>query len=227
MPEPGNLLAWDRYAYTFNNPIFYSDPSGNIPACDKDDWACQYHWDEPNIIDNDDYKFETGLSHEQVAFLQSVEEIVLPIIFESLDWLMMYEACTQGDCSPLMLVGLIPGIPGVLGNKVDDIIGLLPMPKGGVYTLTNPVGKVVRVGYTKDLVRRAGEYGRAPNFFDLIFKSIYGTDDYATRRGLEQMLYDLYNPPLNKNRPIQIRNPNAPSYLAAATKFLNELLGPK
>ncbi len=32
MPEPGNPLAWDRYAYVLNNPVRYTDPSGNI-AC--------------------------------------------------------------------------------------------------------------------------------------------------------------------------------------------------
>jgi len=30
MPEPGNPLAWDRYAYVQNNPVRYSDPSGHF-----------------------------------------------------------------------------------------------------------------------------------------------------------------------------------------------------
>gem|GEM_PF-6060438 len=33
MPDPGNALAWDRYAYVYNNPIRYSDPSGHCPEC--------------------------------------------------------------------------------------------------------------------------------------------------------------------------------------------------
>lgn len=40
-----------------------------------------------------------------------------------------YEACTQGDCSPLMLLGLLPLIPSSFGNKVDDVFGILPAPK--------------------------------------------------------------------------------------------------
>jgi RHS repeat-associated protein len=29
IPQPGSPLAWDRYSYTYNNPIRYSDPTGN------------------------------------------------------------------------------------------------------------------------------------------------------------------------------------------------------
>jgi len=31
IPDPGDPLAWDRYAYSLNNPIIYSDPSGHWP----------------------------------------------------------------------------------------------------------------------------------------------------------------------------------------------------
>ena len=33
MPEPGNLLAWDRYAYVRNNPINRVDPTGYVQVC--------------------------------------------------------------------------------------------------------------------------------------------------------------------------------------------------
>jgi RHS repeat-associated protein len=29
IPEPGNPLAWDRYAYGYNNPVKYTDPTGH------------------------------------------------------------------------------------------------------------------------------------------------------------------------------------------------------
>ncbi|NMB68430.1 MAG: hypothetical protein GYA20_06685, partial [Chloroflexi bacterium] len=29
IPQPGNPMAWDRYSYTYNNPVKYNDPSGN------------------------------------------------------------------------------------------------------------------------------------------------------------------------------------------------------
>src|SRR5574340_710217 len=33
IPNPGNPMDWDRYAYVRNNPVNYNDPSGN-KACD-------------------------------------------------------------------------------------------------------------------------------------------------------------------------------------------------
>ena len=31
VPDSGNPQAWDRFSYTYNNPLRYADPSGNIP----------------------------------------------------------------------------------------------------------------------------------------------------------------------------------------------------
>ena len=33
MPEPGNPQALNRYAYVYNNPLRYTDPSGHCPLC--------------------------------------------------------------------------------------------------------------------------------------------------------------------------------------------------
>lgn len=33
IPEPGNPLAWDRYAYGLNNPIINNDPTGHCSIC--------------------------------------------------------------------------------------------------------------------------------------------------------------------------------------------------
>jgi RHS repeat-associated protein len=36
IPSPANPQSWNRFAYTLNNPIRYTDPSGNR-VCDEDD----------------------------------------------------------------------------------------------------------------------------------------------------------------------------------------------
>jgi len=35
VPDPGNPMDWDRYAYVRNNPVNYTDPSGH-EVCDED-----------------------------------------------------------------------------------------------------------------------------------------------------------------------------------------------
>jgi RHS repeat-associated protein len=32
IPQPGNVLAWDRYAYSYGNPVKYIDPDGHWPC---------------------------------------------------------------------------------------------------------------------------------------------------------------------------------------------------
>lgn len=91
--------------------------------------------------------------------------------------------------------------------------------------LSNPEGQIVRVGRTNDLLRREGEYYRDPNYFDLKYKPEFYMDDYGTQRGLEQMLYDRYQPPMNRNRPIRLGNSNSPNYMNAALQFLLDLFG--
>jgi hypothetical protein len=38
VPDPSNSQAWDRYAYAFNNPVKYNDPSGHCP---EEDAVCR------------------------------------------------------------------------------------------------------------------------------------------------------------------------------------------
>jgi RHS repeat-associated protein len=38
VPGGENPQAWNRYAYTFNNPLKYTDPDGHEP-CNNDNWG--------------------------------------------------------------------------------------------------------------------------------------------------------------------------------------------
>jgi RHS repeat-associated protein len=98
-------------------------------------------------------------------------------------------------------------------------------PRGGVYALKDEAGQVVRTGRTKDLGRRAGDHARAPGTSEFRFEELYRTDNYATQRGLEQMVHEQFKPPLNRIRPISPLNPRGPGYLDAAQRFLDSLQG--
>ncbi len=54
IPGAGNLSAWDRYAYTLNNPLRYTDPSGHM-VDDGDDGGVGITFDSPSLS-NDDSK---------------------------------------------------------------------------------------------------------------------------------------------------------------------------
>ncbi len=68
IPQPGNPLAWDRYAYVNSNPIRYTDPSGHRACEDSDEegqcldpnglgyvilhefgWITQGEWDDDDL----------------------------------------------------------------------------------------------------------------------------------------------------------------------------------
>ena len=56
IPGAGNPLAWDRYAYTLDNPLRYSDPSGHGAYC-GDDY-------DPGCL-NDEEKYHYRLATKQ------------------------------------------------------------------------------------------------------------------------------------------------------------------
>ncbi|MBV8450230.1 MAG: hypothetical protein JO124_19805 [Hyphomicrobiales bacterium] len=92
---------------------------------------------------------------------------------------------------------------------------------GGAYLLRDPkTGRVMRTGRSNDLIRREGEHGRNPILKDFSFEPVFRTDDYAEQRGLEQYLYELHTPPLNRMNGVGPRNKNADQFMNAAKSYL-------
>jgi hypothetical protein len=98
--------------------------------------------------------------------------------------------------------------------------------KGGTYVLRDPAtGQVMRSGRTNDLARREAEHALDPALKDYKFEAVNRTDVYAEQRGLEQMLHETYNPPLNKIGGIDPKNPRLPEYSAAAQQYFQRQQG--
>lgn len=91
---------------------------------------------------------------------------------------------------------------------------------GGVYSLRDETGNVMRTGRSKDLARRRGEHARDSDLSRYEFRPEFRTDDYGTQRGLEQLLHEQLIPPLNKINPISPRNPRRGGYIRSAEDFL-------
>ena len=97
--------------------------------------------------------------------------------------------------------------------------------KGGTYKLIDSNRKVKRTGHTKDLKRRKDEHGRNPETIDLKFKIDRRSDDYAARRGREEIIYNQHPEALketgglNKQRPINPKNPEIDKYRREGKKL--------
>jgi RHS repeat-associated protein len=50
IPNPGNSQSWNRYSYTGNNPIIFTDPSGHFRICNTEGSICSDDDPEPGII---------------------------------------------------------------------------------------------------------------------------------------------------------------------------------
>lgn len=98
--------------------------------------------------------------------------------------------------------------------------GAEKVARGGTYKLVDPVTEEVQyIGRTNDLAQRRIQHRADPIKGQLRFEVDWRVDDYAVQRGREQMLYDQYQPPLNRIWPISPRNPRRQMYLDAARRF--------
>ncbi|GLW35249.1 polymorphic toxin-type HINT domain-containing protein [Actinoplanes regularis] len=100
-----------------------------------------------------------------------------------------------------------------------------PAAKGGVYTLRDDEGNVVRTGRTNNLARREREHGRAASTTDLRFQTEYRTDSYREQRGLEQVIWMLNGRPtlpgVRRTSPVDAKKKNYNIYMDAAGGFFS------
>jgi hypothetical protein len=136
---------------------------------------------------------------------------------------------TRPMSDPASGVGSCPEGPSCFAAEAGDASA--GAARGGVYTLRDDAGNVVRTGRTNDLAAREVAHANDPVLGDFEFNPEYRTDVYAEQRGLEQSLYDQYpgaqaaNGGYNFIRGIGLSNPNLPSYVQAAQDFLDALGG--
>lgn len=79
-------------------------------------------------------------------------EAIMTALVEPLDWWSMAEDCYNGECSPWMLLGLLPIIPGSIGSKVDNLAAAAGNKVDGVVAAVNKMdGATKSVDETLDL----------------------------------------------------------------------------
>ncbi len=124
MPDITNPQDWNRFSYVLNNSIAYADPNGHKPCeliCQGDyiDWneankgsAWEGEWNPKEQEEN---------SEKAEKILNNITEITVSTFWEPADWAYSIYHCANGDCSPWMLMGLLPIIPSTVGRHGDDI----------------------------------------------------------------------------------------------------------
>jgi RHS repeat-associated protein len=114
------------------------------------------------------------------------------------------------------LAGLGAGVVGGIKFIAEELEA-----RGGVYLLRDlGTDQVVRTGRTNDLLRREFEHARDELLSQYRFEVVRRTDNYLEQRGLEQILHDNLQPPLNFVSPIGLGNPRFQYYYDSAADFL-------
>jgi hypothetical protein len=110
--------------------------------------------------------------------------------------------------------------PGLLSSNHEAVGD--PNATGGIYALVADSGEVQRTGMAKNLASRLAAHAKTyPGLKGVV---LFRTDDYATRRGLEEMTENWFTPILAGQRAIRFDNPRRAQYLQAASNFLSNWL---
>ncbi|WP_179296364.1 RHS repeat protein [Mesorhizobium sp. WSM4304] len=144
------------------------------------------------------------------------------------------DVITDGAAVPATTAPAVAGTllgAGVMADAMKDLKDALfgpsymsnNVPKGGTYSLRNKAGDVLRTGRTNNFARRAAEHARLDATKGLTFTQEHLTDVLKEQRGLEQMLHEHYDPPMNSISPISQQNRNINEYMNAARDFISRL----
>jgi RHS repeat-associated protein len=240
---PGqSAKAFDRYAYSGNNPVNFNDPTGHVSKSCDNGWVynptayfiLNLYGDPVEAINNSIAWFEAHPDYN-LFFDANIWTVDNGILIPDAQYQGLIQAyyvwrngrgesdlCIQQSKDQIRLFELMKSSSQdeFDTNLLETAIMANSLVKGGVYTLTDQeTGTVVRTGRSNDLMRRELEHRQDPILGKYRFDVIYRTDSYAAQRGLEQVLYDKYKAFLNKIRPISPKNPKAAKYMNAAKEF--------
>jgi RHS repeat-associated protein len=200
---------YSLYQYGYNNPVLNSDPNGDCPKCLK----ALAKTAIKSVIKG---KVDLGEVYDVIDAGRT-------LLDPNASWLdkgiAVFDVVSPISTKEAKVVGKFLGV-------VDDAKDVKKAAKGGVYTLSDETGTVVRTGRTKDLKQREKQHKNAKDTKDLDFNEAHRTDDYAEQRGLEQKVYNdnpqaqSNNGGLNKIKPIRDKNEKKPIYEKAAEDYL-------
>lgn len=202
VPASQGTQAYDRYAYVSNNPVRYTDPTGHR-ECDYD---CQVEYEgaDPeyeHYCEGCEWDPAEQEKNREIAeaILFGGTEFLASVLFEPADWAFTAYHCLNGECSPWMLLGLLPIIPASLGSRGDDVVDLYravgpdelaDLEKTGIFRV-DPSGKSFSTGkWFATNAYDAAKWGEAMSSWDkkgysvvqaVVPKSILGKLDFVAK----------------------------------------------
>jgi RHS repeat-associated protein len=236
VPGAGNPQAFNRYSYALNSSLVFKDPSGHSVCRTQEECA-----DEGTTPMDNSRAAVPGVTapyftNESPAF------VILQDLYDlrgnqdqKLDsWFDTHPGYHPSFDRPASLLGLTNEIMSSYRlwflNKVangEETVSVGPIVMlasgvaslGGVYTLRDKLNGVAYVGRSKDLKQRRTQHSLDPVKGKYDFRVEEQVNDKSTQRGIEQRIYDMFQPKLNKIKPISDRNLNKPEYMKAAAEY--------
>jgi RHS repeat-associated protein len=143
IPQPGNPLAWDRYAYGFNNPVNSIDPTGHSPesGCRKVEGCSLTEFKETEAEQTaillDAFFTAQECSNGNSSSCPSINSAVNPSYFKYIDKMDL-----SLDVIGILAAILLPYVGGSLTNVVQVLIKacmIMGIEKGIIEVITgNP-----------------------------------------------------------------------------------------
>ena len=227
--DPASIVTFDRYGYAKDNPVNGADPDGLGLGS-----TLRAGLDYANVHFNPAYMAINGYYNE----VQACEKGC------SLSTCLKYGM--QGVIGVASTAMLVLPVGEMVGGAIEEALAEgaaevapevaegsagVASSRGGVYSLRDAEGNVVRTGRTNNLAARAAAHAKNAVLKQFKFNIEFETDDYATQRGLENVLYNAHpeaqaaNGGYNMIRAISPSNPNLGKYLQAAADYLSGLMG--
>ncbi len=178
------------YGFTGNNPVNENDPSGLAPTLsgqpvqDPIEESLERLWQNSG---RSVYRLVIRPAGRGLVRVAGTAGIAATLFF-------MSEGRVADDSTG-------PGSPYALQHAAKK----LKEPRGGTYILRDPEsGKVMRTGMATNLTKRRSDHKKT--YPTLTFEIDRRSDDLDARRGREQIIHDMFNPPLNRQNPISTKN---------------------